>query len=59
MTEDSHSDAALVYILSGSLVTSQSSDSESRPERVLYTAFRASSSLYYFATVFALRTVIY
>ena len=36
MTEDSHNDAALVFILSGSLVMSQCGDEES----VLYTAYK-------------------
>ena len=36
MTEDSHNDAALVYILSGSLVMSQCGEQEA----VLYTAHK-------------------
>ncbi len=42
MTEDCHEDAALVYILSGSLVTSQSNDGDgsASSDRVLYTAVK-------------------
>ena len=43
MTEDSHSDAGLVFILSGSLLMSQKNNDleakEARADSVLYTAF--------------------
>lgn len=38
MTEDSHNDAALVYILSGSLIMSQRGDQDGNQDLVLYTA---------------------
>ena len=40
MTEDSHSDAALVYILSGSLVMSMKGESDSKRDQTLYTAYK-------------------
>ena len=47
MTEDSHSDAGLVFILSGSLVMSQKNNDleaadRARADSVLYTAFPVS-----------------
>jgi hypothetical protein len=43
MTEDSHNDAGLVFILSGSLVMSQRNENEGTDERVLYAAFAVSA----------------
>eukprot|EP00095_Tigriopus_kingsejongensis_P004400 maker-scaffold93_size381549-snap-gene-2.23 protein:Tk04400 transcript:maker-scaffold93_size381549-snap-gene-2.23-mRNA-1 annotation:"neuropathy target esterase sws isoform x4" len=40
MTEDSHNDAALVFILSGSLLMSQKGEQDGNPDLVLYAATR-------------------
>ena len=52
MTEDSHQDAALVYILSGSLMLSQRAEQEAGPDKVLYTAFKVSNYHYHIVILF-------
>ncbi len=46
MTEDSHSDAGLVFILSGSLVMWQGSETEDNQEAILYTAYAVGNQIH-------------